>query len=479
MYTHLAAIVLFIPVALGIWCVGGRREWSLVLLTQSLFWAGIVLHLIFIFRLYRESRHSLHDAQPVSWKDPLLAFAVVLPWIALILLGWRGTYNPSFVPLDNTLLSQILPLEHAENQPTTVNPIRSRLYLNFYAAMTIFLVGGWLTLRTRRAVRFLLALILANGAILTFLGIAAKVAGTERMLWLIESHTTSFFATIYYKNHWGGIVLLLLGAGMALALDALKRARVEERFPEVSIGCIILLFPFLLSVLMAQARASAIIAAGLALLFAGRLFRAREGQQRNRILDAGACVLVFIAVTGSLVWIASPQFERMYQRSERQIFQMIADGSMSPDARIAAYRSTLSVFQERPVWGWGAGSFAYIFPLHADESLIQDDGRPLFFEFAHNDYLQLLAEQGAAGAALVVLTPLLALLFALRYRWTVLSVWIGAGLTGVLLLAVVDFPFGNPAVTANFWLLAVAALAHRRLSTPNRNRSSTTDFRHR
>lgn len=465
MYTYLAAILLFVPIALGVWCGGGRREWSLQLLTQTLLWAGILLHLLFLFRLYGEQRHPARDSKPVSWYEPLTVWAILVPWVALILLGWKGTYNPAYVPLDNTLLSPLLPLEHAERQPTTINPVRSRLYLGFHAALTVFLAGAWLTLRTRRAIRLLLALILANGALLTVLGIAAKAGGSEKMLWLIESHTRSFFATIYYKNHWGGLILLWVGIGMGLAIDAWRRSRAEERTPEFTLACLILLFPMLTSLIMAEARASALVAIPLTFLFVGGLLRFGL-RSRQHLLGYCAWLAIIVSMLGALWWVAHPQATRMYERSERQLDWLVDGESIPFNARISAYRSTLSVFAERPVWGWGAGSFAYLYPLHAEEELIQPDGKPLFFEFAHNDYLQLLAEHGVVGGVLVLLPPVLALILARRYRWSHLAIWLSAGLAGLLLLAAMDFPFGNPAVTATFWLLFAAALAHRRLSTP-------------
>ncbi len=464
MHSQLAAILLFLPVAFGVWCVGGRREWSLLLLTQTLLWSGVALHLLFLFRLYRERRYSSGNGHQVSWREPLIAWAVALPWIAAILIGWKGTYNPAFIPLDNTLLSPLLPLAHNESLPTTVNPIRSRHFLSFYAAVTVFAVGGWLTLRTRRSIRLLLILLFANGALLTVLGTAAKVFGSEKMLWLLESHTRSFFATIYYKNHWGGLVILWLGVGMALTVDGWQRARARGQVPELSIACLILMFPMVLSLVLAQARASFFVALLLILIFTAAVFRVRA-KPRNRAFVLGAALTVTVGALASLWWIAAPQAERMYERSERQFSWLLTEEPMPPDARLAAYHSTLSVVAERPLWGWGAGSFPYIFPLHAEDSLIQADGKPLFFEFAHNDYLQLPAEHGLAGGMLIIIPPILALVLARRYHRSRLATWTFVGLGGLLLLAAVDFPFGNPSVTATFWLLAVAALGHCRMST--------------
>ena len=463
MHSYPAAILLGVTAILAIWCVGGRREWALQLITQCLLWSGIILHFHFLFRLYREKRRPPQDALPVSWKEPLCAWALLLPWVILFVLGWRGTYNPAFVPLDNTLLAEIMALPHAENRPTTINPLRSRMYLAFYGALTLFLAGAWLTLRSRRAIRLLLGLLLANGALLTLLGIAVNASGSDKILWFIESHSPSFFATIYYKNHWGALVVLWTGIAVGLALDAWERARDRLGFPDLAVACVLLLPPLLLSLIMAQARASILAATGVFSVAASGLFRlVPEGP--NRRLQVSLFALAFVVSVGSILWVARPQAERIYHRSERQITLLMESESVNPDARMASYRSALSVIADRPVWGWGAGSYPYIYPLHADERLIRPDGKPLFFEFVHNDYLQLLAEHGIAGAFLVILTPLLVLIVTWKQPSTCLCFWAGCGLAGVLLLAVVDFPFGNPSVTLNFALLAVAALAYRRLS---------------
>ncbi len=471
MHTYPVAIVLSLPLILVTWCVGGRREWALQLATQALLWAGIALHLFFLFRLYWERRHPCLNALPVSWKEPLIAWLLLAPWVIAIVLGWRGTYNPAYVPLDNTLLAEIMALPHSANQPTTINPIRSRLYLAFYGALTLFLASAWLTLRTRRAVRLLLTIILINGTILTVLGIVVNATGSDRMLWFIESHSQSFFGTIYYKNHWGALVVLWTGMSMGLALDAWRRARERLCFPDFTLVCFLLIPPMLLSILLAQARASALAAAGvLSLAVFGAIRQIPGGSSRP--WHAGLMILTFLVAIGSLLWIARPQAERLYQRSERQISRFM-DGEIDADARLASYRSALSVIEARPLWGWGAGSYPYIYPLYADESLIRRDGKPLFFEFVHNDYLQLLAEHGIVGAILLLLSPVLILIGTRRQSWRQLEIWIAAGMGGVLLMALIDFPFGNPAVTTTFTLLAVAALSHRRLSSMKPGRSTS------
>ncbi len=470
MHTYPVAILLSVPLILVTWCVGGRREWALQLATQALLWSGIALHLYFLFRLYWEKRNPCRDALPVGWKEPLVAWLLLSPWVIAVVLGWRGTYNPAYVPLDNTLLAEIMALPHSSNQPTTINPIRSRLYLAFFGALTLFLASAWLTLRTRRAVRLLFTVILINGALLTLLGILVKTTGSDRMLWFIESHSQSFFATIYYKNHWGALVVLWTGMSIGLALEAWRRSRERLCFPDFTLVCFLLIPPMLLSILLAQARASALAAAGVLSLAAfGAIRLIPRGSSRP--WQAGLMVLTFLVAIGSLLWIARPQAERIYQRSERQITRFM-DGEIDSDARLASYRSALSVIEARPLWGWGAGSYPYIYPLHADESLIRRDGKPLFFEFVHNDYLQLLAEHGIIGAFLVLLTPVLILVGTRRQSWGPLEIGVAAGLGGVLLMALIDFPFGNPAVTVTFTLLAVAALANRRLSSMKAGRNT-------
>ncbi len=130
--------------------------------------------------------------------------------------------------------------------------------------------------------------------------------------------------------------------------------------------------------------------------------------------------------------------------------------------RLEQWRSTLEMIAIRPWTGYGAGAYETAFRNRQTGDL-----GPLTYNHAHNDYLQLLLEQGIAGLILAVIPVAVVLLVALRCAWRCGSQrrkrWIlssGFGVSAMLFHALVDFPFQVP---ANVWvfiaLMAIMASA--------------------
>jgi O-antigen ligase len=112
-------------------------------------------------------------------------------------------------------------------------------------------------------------------------------------------------------------------------------------------------------------------------------------------------------------------------------------------------RSTLAMMLDRPVLGFGLGTWSDAYPAYARF----DDG--LFANQAHNDWAQWAAEGGVPF--LMVMAAIVAMLTGPALR----SVW-GLGLMAVFLHAFVDYPFQQrPALAAFFFAMAGALAAER------------------
>jgi O-antigen ligase len=130
--------------------------------------------------------------------------------------------------------------------------------------------------------------------------------------------------------------------------------------------------------------------------------------------------------------------------------------------RIFAWRDTLHIIRDFPLWGVGFGGF-----LTAMLSY-QSFARTMFFADAHNDYLQIAAEGGVLVGVPAVLC-LVALVLGIRGRVRRLrddraSYWVRAGaiagLTGIAAQSLFDFSLQIPANTLLFVVLIALAL-HR------------------
>jgi O-antigen ligase len=133
-------------------------------------------------------------------------------------------------------------------------------------------------------------------------------------------------------------------------------------------------------------------------------------------------------------------------------------------ARYQAWKASWAIFREFPLLGSGLSTFGDLFyhyePVNFNGS---------YFLYAHNDWLQLLAETGIVGFSLVVLAWLV-FFTHLTQKWRQRrSTWArGLGLGGIAALgagvlhALVDFPFHIPACSLLF--ASIAAITYLAVS---------------
>lgn len=126
--------------------------------------------------------------------------------------------------------------------------------------------------------------------------------------------------------------------------------------------------------------------------------------------------------------------------------------------RVTAREATWEMFEAKPWMGWGAGSFRHVFPIFQQHHpLIYKRGRfTMYWDHAHNDHVQLLAEKGIFGAACAALA-----LLWLGWRFLRDRIWrnpghllFALGLGVPLAHAWVDFPLSNASILTCFVVLA-------------------------
>lgn len=134
--------------------------------------------------------------------------------------------------------------------------------------------------------------------------------------------------------------------------------------------------------------------------------------------------------------------------------------------RIEVWKDTVRMVSDHPWTGAGLGTFGVAYPAY---KTLPD---PVFYEHAHNDYVQLLAETGGAGFALAlgILGMILGLIIAgwrrRRNLWAKgLLTGVSTGIAAILIHGLTDFNFHIPANAVLFVVLIGLAW---NLSRPNR-----------
>ena len=451
--------------ALAPWLLGGRAAAAHAVL-GTLAWGIVALAILAVLARWREWRVTApyEQRRGRGTPSPLRVFGrgllPTLPFLLLIALMAVSLLNPAYAWEGDRLVRQpFLPY-----LPTVIDPARS--------GPGIFFLGGLLAAAAvllnpalrpgRRLRRGILLVLLANALVLCWTGLYFNLTGARELLGRFEPVAGYFFATFYYKNHWAAYALLYCGVAAAFFFRDLPGWLTEGRRAGSGALALIAIFFLGLTFPLADTR-SGILLLGLlgALLIAGVWRRMPPGRARQ-LVAAGAVV-----AAAGFVALSASELARNWERTDAQIRRAGSVVAVDGIRLVHGPAVCLEMLGDRPLWGWGYLSFDPLFPVYATGYFRDADGALLNdMEFAHNDWLQGLAEFGWVGFALALAGA--GCLLARRpgegepRRGFREGAWIWAGIGAVALFAWWDFPFSNPAVLTNAVALAVLVFPLRR-----------------
>ncbi|MFH1259651.1 MAG: O-antigen ligase family protein [Elusimicrobiota bacterium] len=306
-------------------------------------------------------------------------------------------------------------------------------------ALVFFLAAA--NFKTKEQVNKLCVSIILLGFLLSLFGIIQQLSGSESMFWFKELASRpdkGFFASFVNHNHFAGYLGMVIPLSFG-CIYALGRQNLEKK----------ILLSFFVVIMLAAAFLSLSRGGIFSLLFSlvfffPVIFRL-QGVKKTWIIF----FIVFVAGFLYLCWIGiGPVIDKL------QSLSGIKD-TFSYAARLSVWQDTVQLAKDHFLGGAGLGTYGYIFPRY--KTLTEQ----LVFTHAHNEYLQLWAEAGIAGLA-VVLAGLvywfLKIFFFIfksgdRYR-SVIACGCFAGTAAILLQSFVDFSLRIP---ANGFLFSVIA----------------------
>lgn len=230
--------------------------------------------------------------------------------------------------------------------------------------------------------------------------------------------------TYFCPNHFAALLEIVIP--FALALLFTGSAGVPLRL--LAGYSLILLLPVMF---LTQSRSGWIgTAAGVvvtALLLAAR-------RSRKLLLVLALLLPLVLAAAAGILWTVSPMVR------ERVVGASLGAPDSAVRARLETWEDTVRMIRDRPWTGFGPGSFQWVFPSYKTR------GGQMLYNYTHNEYLQLLAENGVIGLALIAALVLGVVVRLLRRIGTVArdkDAGLIAGLLGslaaVLAHAVFDF----------------------------------------
>lgn len=289
-----------------------------------------------------------------------------------LFFGGKGAdpWPPGFLPL-------LVFIAYGAAQLPRAIPFESAVeWLKVAGAVLAY--GAWTGLsREGGRWRWLLALLLLTVTLMAWYAIIQHAQGSRLVLTVERPAGYGMRASGAYicPNHFAN--LLALTAPMALALAMMPAAGIPLRLL-AGYAALVILPPLYLS---GSRSAWLGLLAGLCVTAA--LLGLRRGARRAWLVLLATAVA--LAVSSVLVWWLSPLVQAR-----------VAD-ALTGNVRLNLWRDTLAMIADKPWWGHGPGVFRWVYPRYWHHLNIYIDP-----EFAHNDYLQLVAEYGVVGAALLL-----------------------------------------------------------------------------
>lgn len=294
---------------------------------------------------------------------------------------------------------------------------------------------------TDESSRKLFAQILTTfGALYAFFALVQGLRPNGRIFWIHRPQVTGalVYGSYVNSNHYAGLMEMLVPIPVMLCVGHLLKG--EKR-----------VFAGFCAALMATTIFLSSSRGGmLAFLFEMALFAALAlAKRRNlRLLigfsAVGVVILALLIVVGNA---------RVLGRL----------GDLSPGIRLDITKDCWRMFLQRPLLGWGLGTFPTVYPGY--RSFYTNE----FVNEAHNDYAQLLVESGVLGFGVMVW--FLALLYRRglptsrrwEFKWDgALSLAALLGCSGIVVHSFVDFNLQIPANAAVFYVLCALAASKLR-----------------
>lgn len=395
---------------------------------------------------------------------------VVVFWSLFLFLLLVSFFNPTHQLLVKNEQSFFAAREYIKWLPSVVS---KREFLFGFVWLFSGLVQGVILfefVRFRTFIRLIFVFIVLNTSVLALLGSTAKIHQSKKVLGFFEfgkiSKFGTFFATFTYNNHWSAFVILALCLASGLFFNALQKMGFRKLAFSPYVFLLALIALLTVSIPLSGSR-SGMLFLGLYLIFfvfflvKGVLAAFFPGVRISYIAIVASALLIGAFLIFAIK-LSENDWRKEWKITTEQI-QSFKDGE-SLDFRFYATRDSWLMFKDRPVFGWGIGSYPFIFRRYQGEELYYSDGRPYYFRYAHNDWLQWLSEVGIVGLALVM-TPILYQLF-LYFRIkskSPISFWSLFGCGLVLVYSFVDFPLRTPGVLVLFVIVLPLSLKYELL----------------
>jgi O-antigen ligase len=428
--------------------LGSNRPWAWTVLELACFALAVAWITLWVI--------SAAPA-PVALRRAWPAFAALGAWLgeqALHLVPQPAAWVAALSPEAARMHASTAVLGIANTTMTlSVDPAATRAALLKGAAYACLFLLVLALVRTRSRLLLLARVLVYWAVALAVAAVLLHLAGMRVVYFgAFVDHAPQAVGPYVNRNHFAGYLEMTLAIGIGLLIAALSDRRYEtwKRFLASTLE-------WILSSRMVLRLALCILVIALttthsrmgngaffsSLLVAGAIGIALSRHAtRNTVVLLVSLMIIDLAIVGS--WFG---VEKLAQRMQETTMQDV-ESREEP----AAY--ALAIVKDYPVFGAGPGSFYAIFPRYRPETV------RAFYDHAHNDYVEIAAESGLIGLAILGVFGAMSLWAALRAQWQRrdplmrgMSFACTMGVTSILIHSWVDFNLQIPANAAYFMVL--------------------------
>ncbi len=420
---------------------GSNRPWSSYLMSGAV---SVILMIWSASRLVTPARHERSSrAQTITCA----LFGIWWLYLALQVLPLPGW----LLQILSTASYESYRLAGAGSGYLSVDVAQSKAMLLRYGTYVVLFVLTWKLVNTRTRLLTIIITIFGVGVAEAILGMGLWTAGKSLVPHsLSQGHWARTTGTFVNRNHYACLLAMTFctGIGYLIMTRGLRLRSWNTQSPLISIfdnvfsgnALVVVGLILILCALLLSGSVGAFTSLFIALIC---MFLLSMHRMKGVMKLAGIGGIT-IAIAGLAVVLTGGG----------RLFARVAQGGISLDARIEQWIATLKILPEFLFFGVGAGNYSIVFPGYHDASLPR-----LHFDHVHNDYLELLVNQGLLGFGLLataivfVITKLIE-----RCRRCAGQTELGAvlascgGLVVMLVHGMVEFNFYIPANAAYFFV---------------------------
>ncbi|RLA46832.1 MAG: O-antigen ligase family protein [Gammaproteobacteria bacterium] len=425
-------LLLWLPIPLG-----SNRPWAAMLSSGIIFVLCIWWSVLFL-----KKEVSIHRSFRKAWP----AITALLMCQCWVFISAITPYSPSS--------DFVVPAPPAAYFTVgSLDPAQSFQQLILGLALTALFCLTLVLLNSRQRIKTVIYALILSGVCQAVYGSLMTLSNVEYILFLPkESNTGVTTGTFINRNHLAGYLELCLAVGIGFMIATLNDRPastwrdVGRRILEALLGAKarvrIGIVMMVAALVMTHSRmgntaffASMAITGIIALIFSKRA-------SKPTIILLTSLVIIDILVVGTFFGI-----DRVVERIEETTLETTKRDEVDVYA--------LGLLRDHPITGTGAGSFYGVFPQYRQEEVGN-----VYFDHAHNDYLQFAIEFGLLGFVPLAAFVFFTLITALGAQWQRRDALM-RGLSFSTIMAIiafgihstVDFNLQIPANAATFMII--------------------------